>query len=99
MLYTTLRFFTWRAFGFWTIMGLITNTFILAAFVLRLIGILLSDPHRSEFWHFRSFQLLACVSPFIWYASLLHLRFSLTYLSKDECVETTTRDGEKLIRM
>jgi hypothetical protein len=65
-LYTTLKYFTWRAFGFWTIMGLITNTLIMSAFVLRMMGIFATEDPRSELWHFRSFQVLACVSPFIW---------------------------------
>jgi len=65
-LYTTLKFFTWRAFGFWTIVGLITNTLIITAFVLRIMGIFVADGPRSELWHYRSFQVLACVSPFLW---------------------------------
>lgn len=65
-LYTTLRYFTWRAFGFWTIIGLITNGLLIAAFVLRIMGIASHDQTKSDNWHFRSFQVLACVSPFIW---------------------------------
>ncbi|CCA68110.1 related to YVC1-vacuolar cation channel [Serendipita indica DSM 11827] len=60
-LYTTLRYFTWRAFGFWTIIGLITNGLLIAAFVLRIMGIASHDQTKSDNWHFRSFQVLACV--------------------------------------
>ncbi|KAG8756012.1 hypothetical protein FRC14_003435, partial [Serendipita sp. 396] len=65
-LYTTLKYFTWRAFGFWTVVGLFTNGLLITAFVLRIMGIATHDMHKSEDWHFRSFQVLACVSPFIW---------------------------------
>ncbi|KAG8799730.1 hypothetical protein FRC20_004856 [Serendipita sp. 405] len=65
-LYTTLKYFTWRAFGFWTVVGLLTNGLLITAFVLRIMGIATHDMHKSEDWHFRSFQVLACVSPFIW---------------------------------
>ena len=66
-LYTTIKFFTWRAFGFWTFIGLITDGLLLSAFVLRIGSIIQSDDHISDQWHLRSFQILAFVSPFIWY--------------------------------
>lgn len=65
-LYTTLKYFTFKAFGFWTVVGLITNSLIIAAFVLRMMGIFAADDPRADLWHFRSFQVLACASPFLW---------------------------------
>lgn len=65
-LYTTIKFFTWRAFGFWTFIGLITDGLLLAAFILRIGSIFQPDDTISDQWHIRSFQVLAIVSPFIW---------------------------------
>jgi len=62
--YKTLRLFTWRAFGFWTIISLITDSLLMAAFVMRMIGI--ATPDSSINYHFLSFQVLSFVSPFIW---------------------------------
>jgi hypothetical protein len=62
--YKTLRLFTWRAFGFWTVISSITDSLLVAAFVLRIIGIF--TPNTSVSYHFFSFQVLSFVSPFIW---------------------------------
>lgn len=68
-LYKTLRFFTWRAFGFWTIISLITDALLVTAFSLRIYGIYIPDTGNgmSDKYHFQSFQVLSHVAPLIWY--------------------------------
>ncbi|KAI5124740.1 hypothetical protein M0805_005375 [Coniferiporia weirii] len=65
--YKILRFVTWRAFDFWTIVSLITDALLMAAFILRVIGVYLpADDSDSDKHHYQSFQVLSYVSPFIW---------------------------------
>ncbi|AAW41031.2 calcium activated cation channel, putative [Cryptococcus deneoformans JEC21] len=54
--------------GFWTIVNLITDCLLLAAFGLRVAGLSLdaSKDDQAQLLHFRSFQVLSCVAPFIW---------------------------------
>ncbi|EJD01312.1 calcium activated cation channel [Fomitiporia mediterranea MF3/22] len=66
-LYKMLRFVTWRAFGFWSVVSLVTDALLVAAFVLRVVGIYLPDNDpRSDLYHYKSFQVLSHVAPFIW---------------------------------
>jgi len=67
-LYKTLRFFTWRAFGFWTIISLFTDALLVTAFSLRVYGIYIPDTGdgMSDKYHFQSFQVLSHVAPLIW---------------------------------
>ncbi|OWZ56704.1 calcium activated cation channel [Cryptococcus neoformans var. grubii Br795] len=54
--------------GFWTIVNLITDCLLLTAFGLRVAGLSLdaSKDDQAQLLHFRSFQVLSCVAPFIW---------------------------------
>ncbi|KAH7100530.1 calcium activated cation channel [Auriculariales sp. MPI-PUGE-AT-0066] len=64
--FVTLRFFTWRALGFWTVISAITDVLLLTAFVFRLMGIWVKDETKTDRYHLLSFQFLSCVAPFIW---------------------------------
>ena len=59
---------TFRAlFSFWTVVSLITDALLVAAFILRVIGMYVPDQdNRSEAYHYQSFQVLSHVAPFIW---------------------------------
>jgi len=65
-LYKTLLYFSWRAFGFWTIVSLVTDALLVAAFTTRVLAIRTKDGGASGEIHFRSFQILSFVAPFIW---------------------------------
>ena len=65
-LYKMLWYFSWRAFDFWTIVSLVTDLLLIAAFTLRMIGMYLPEGEKSSFYHLRSFQVLSYVSPLIW---------------------------------
>ncbi|KAG8719451.1 hypothetical protein FRC09_011122 [Ceratobasidium sp. 395] len=65
-LYKMLRFFTWRAFNFWRVVSLLTDSLIITAFVLRMWGLYTPDDNQSSALKLRSFQVLSCVSPLIW---------------------------------
>ena len=65
-IYKLLRFATWRAIGFWHVVAGITDGLLLAAFVLRVSGIVSSKDRRDDF-RLQSFQILSFVSPFIWW--------------------------------
>ncbi|KAF5358902.1 hypothetical protein D9758_004822 [Tetrapyrgos nigripes] len=60
-----LRFVTWRAFSFWNVVAIITDSLLLAAFILRVIGIRAID-EKSTHLRVTSFQVLSFVSPLIW---------------------------------
>ncbi|TFK43743.1 calcium activated cation channel [Crucibulum laeve] len=62
---TLLRFVTWRAFTFWNVISLITDTLLLTAFILRVIGFT-AHGEQVDYMRLRSFQVLSFVSPFIW---------------------------------
>ncbi|KAF9481831.1 calcium activated cation channel [Pholiota conissans] len=64
---TLLRFVTWRAFSFWNAIAFVTDALLLSAFVLRVIGLATVDQNQESALRLRSFQILSCVSPFIWY--------------------------------
>ncbi|KLO16355.1 calcium activated cation channel [Schizopora paradoxa] len=64
-IYKTLRYFSWRAFGFWTVVSLITDVILVSAFTTRVLGIRTRDGSSGEI-HYRSFQILSFVAPFIW---------------------------------
>lgn len=61
-----LRFATWRAFGFWHVVGLVTDLLLLTAFILRVSALVSHEGSRDQLL-LRSFQVLSFVSPFIWY--------------------------------
>jgi len=63
--YTLLRFVTWRAFTFWNAVGFITDSLLLTAFILRIIGLSATGDKEASM-RLHSFQVLSCVSPFIW---------------------------------
>ncbi|KAF8204720.1 calcium activated cation channel [Pholiota molesta] len=62
---TLLRFVTWRAFSFWNAIAFITDSILLSAFILRIIGLVTVDEDKESALRLRSFQILSCVSPFI----------------------------------
>ncbi|KAI0254847.1 hypothetical protein BJV78DRAFT_881185 [Lactifluus subvellereus] len=64
-IYKLLRFATWRAFGFWHVVASITHGLLLAAFFLRVSGMVSSEDRRDHL-RLQSFQVLSFVSPFIW---------------------------------
>lgn len=67
-LFKILRYFTWRAFGFWNVVAVLTDSLLVWAFVLRVIG--LAQPawnhDKQEAYKLHSFQVLSCVAPLIW---------------------------------
>ena len=65
-IYKTLRFATWRAFGFWHVVAIVTDMLLLAAFILRVSGLMSHEGNRDQLF-LSSFQVLSFVSPFIWY--------------------------------
>jgi hypothetical protein len=62
----TLRFATWRAFGFWHFVAIVTDMLLLTAFVLRVSGLASREGNRDQLL-LHSFQVLSFVSPFVWY--------------------------------
>jgi hypothetical protein len=60
-----LRFVTWRAFNFWSAIAFVTDSLLLTAFVLRILGLLAHGDDEAAF-RLHSFQVLSCVSPLIW---------------------------------
>ncbi|KAF9464883.1 hypothetical protein BDZ94DRAFT_1296902 [Collybia nuda] len=63
--FTLIRFVTWRAFTFWNVIALITDSLLFAAFTLRVIG-LSAQGDDIAVMRLKSFQVLSFVSPFIW---------------------------------
>ncbi|THV08302.1 calcium activated cation channel [Dendrothele bispora CBS 962.96] len=60
-----LRFVTWRAFSFWNMVAIITDSLLLAAFILRIVGLKETGDHSTQL-RVNSFQVLSFVSPLIW---------------------------------
>ncbi|KAL0580084.1 Calcium channel yvc1 [Marasmius crinis-equi] len=60
-----LQFVTWKAFTFWNVISLVTDSLLIAAFSIRMAG-LTSTGDRSTNLRVVSFQVLSFVSPFIW---------------------------------
>lgn len=60
-----LKFVTWRAFNFWNAIAFITDSLLLAAFIIRLLGIH-GEPDQQAALRLKSFQVLSFVAPFIW---------------------------------
>lgn len=56
---------TYRAFNFWNIVALVTDSLLLAAFTTRVLGIN-AEPDKEAELRLRSFQILSFVAPFIW---------------------------------
>lgn len=56
---------SWRSFGFWDAITFITDSILLAAFTLRMIGLASTGDQEDSIRRY-SFQVLSCVSPFIW---------------------------------
>ncbi|KXN86125.1 Calcium channel YVC1 [Leucoagaricus sp. SymC.cos] len=66
-LFKLLRFVTWwRAFSFWNVVALITDTLLLLAFIFRVLGMQTTSDDVGSYWRLYSFQILSCVAPFIW---------------------------------
>ncbi|KAI9467155.1 calcium activated cation channel [Lactarius psammicola] len=63
-IFKTLRLATWRAFGFWHVVAILTDGLLLAAFILRVSG-LVSQEEQQDQLRLSSFQVLSCVAPFI----------------------------------
>ncbi|KAK0468489.1 uncharacterized protein EV420DRAFT_1504738 [Desarmillaria tabescens] len=61
-----LTFVTWRAFTFWNMVSLITDSLILAAFILRVVAMRVTSDEEQIRLRIASFQVLSFVSPFIW---------------------------------
>lgn len=69
-----MRYFTWKAFGFWNVTSLITDGLLVSAFVLRVTGLSVNNLDRSADLKLRSFQILSCVAPFIWYVAVSRVK-------------------------
>ncbi|KAL6305806.1 hypothetical protein BKA93DRAFT_816703 [Sparassis latifolia] len=63
-IYQLLLFVSWRALGFWHVVSFLTDSLLLAAFILRVWGIAAADP-QSVMLRTRSFQCLSFVAPLI----------------------------------
>ncbi|KAG1846767.1 hypothetical protein DFJ58DRAFT_798534 [Suillus subalutaceus] len=63
--YKLFKYATYRAFGFWNAVAFITDSILLAAFLLRIAG-LCATGNNSNTLRLRSFQVLSFVAPFIW---------------------------------
>ncbi|PBL02691.1 hypothetical protein ARMGADRAFT_1006022 [Armillaria gallica] len=61
-----LTFVTWRAFSFWNMVSLITDSLILTAFILRVVAMRVTSDEEQIGLRIASFQVLSFVSPFIW---------------------------------
>ncbi|KAK0462001.1 uncharacterized protein EV420DRAFT_140598 [Desarmillaria tabescens] len=61
-----LTFVTWRVFTFWNMVSLITDSLILAAFILRVVAMRVTSDEEQIRLRIASFQVLSFVSPFIW---------------------------------
>ncbi|KAJ3997676.1 hypothetical protein F5050DRAFT_1806592 [Lentinula boryana] len=59
-LFKLLRFVTWRAFSFWNIVASLTNSLLLAAFILRMVG-LHDNTDYSATLRLNSFQLIILI--------------------------------------
>ncbi|KAJ3808048.1 hypothetical protein F5876DRAFT_46817 [Lentinula aff. lateritia] len=90
-LYKLLRFVTWRAFSFWNIVAFLTNSLLLAAFILRIIGLHDNTDYSAKL-RLNSFQVLSFVAPFIWL-----LNFWVTDPSSAGLI--TVFDGYKYVGM
>lgn len=78
-LYKTLRYFTWRAFNFWRIVSLLTDSLLISAFIFRIMGLYATDDDHSSALKLRSFQVLSCVSPLIWMSMSLNMYIGYTH--------------------
>jgi hypothetical protein len=63
--YKLFKYATYRAFGFWNVVAFITDSILLAAFLLRIAGVCATGD-QSNTLRLRSFQVLSFVAPFIW---------------------------------
>ncbi|KAL0067656.1 Calcium channel yvc1 [Marasmius tenuissimus] len=61
-----LQFVTWKAFTFWNMIALVTDSLLIAAFTIRVAGLTHHDGENSARLRVVSFQVLSFVSPFIW---------------------------------
>ncbi|KAL4076182.1 hypothetical protein J3A83DRAFT_4357282 [Scleroderma citrinum] len=59
------RFASYRAFGFWSVIAFVTDAILFSAFILRISG-LYATAAQAEYYRFKSFQVLSLVAPFIW---------------------------------
>jgi hypothetical protein len=64
--YKLLRFVTWRAFSFWNVVAFVTDTLLVVAFVIRLVGLRTHEDEEAIALRLKSFQVLSFVSPLIW---------------------------------
>ncbi|KAG2349128.1 hypothetical protein BDR05DRAFT_956507 [Suillus weaverae] len=63
--YLLFKYATYRAFGFWNAVAFITDSLLLAACLLRIVGLCATGDHSNTL-RLRSFQVLSFVAPFIW---------------------------------
>ncbi|EED82653.1 predicted protein [Postia placenta Mad-698-R] len=64
-LYKLFLFVSWRSLGFWDVISFLTDSLLLVAFVLRVVGVSSPEP-RSVTIRILSFQCLSFVAPLIW---------------------------------
>jgi hypothetical protein len=59
---------TYRAFSFWNFIAFVTDSLLIAAFALRVVGLREenANPEHAVALRLKSFQVLSFVSPFIW---------------------------------
>lgn len=59
------HYVSWRSFGFWDVVALITNALLLLAFIFRIAGFGATESRAGDLM-LKSFQVLSFVAPFIW---------------------------------
>ncbi|KAG6830324.1 hypothetical protein H0H92_001259 [Tricholoma furcatifolium] len=62
--YLLIRFSSLRAVSFWNVVAFLTDTILVAAFALRVIGMTTTDADSAG-WRLTSFQVLSTVAPLI----------------------------------
>ncbi|KDQ29508.1 hypothetical protein PLEOSDRAFT_1103521 [Pleurotus ostreatus PC15] len=66
-----LRFANWRAFTYWNAVSFLTDSLLLASFILRIVSLGSKDDEYTKQMMIKSFQVLSFVSPLIWTSKFL----------------------------
>ncbi|EMD37252.1 hypothetical protein CERSUDRAFT_105290 [Gelatoporia subvermispora B] len=71
-IYQLARFSSWHSLGFWNVVSLVTDSLLLAAFILRMTGIA-SPPPQDYVLRTRAFQCLSFVAPLICFVGTMQI--------------------------